>query len=216
MGLLKASGRPPHALRIKAMKNAQAKPVWVSISRIVLKPQQLASLGAVVAESAYLEDMVGYLIGELTRMKKEQLDLFLAKAMLHAKIELLAEIGALRLKSRRRKERFAKIISDLKANNSERVTAVHGVWVPEYPHPINSLSQLMGPFADVSAKHPRGPKMSASKLDKLADKISAGQGELLEFATKAWLNHSTKRALLRARQRVAKALAKSAVLPAPQ
>jgi hypothetical protein len=176
--------------------------VRVALSRITLKPEQLAALGSVVAESTYLESLVDSMIGYLAKLTDKQRNILLNKAMLNAKLEILAELGAMRLKSTRRKKVFSKIISELKSNNSERIIAVHGVWTPVLTRPAPTaptrLADLLAPMGEAEATHSRGSKMTAGNLDKLAEKISKGFWDLSEFNSKVWIRQSVKRKMVKA------------------
>lgn len=172
----------------------------ILMSQTILSQEQLAALGTVVAESTYLETFVDLMIGALTGLKEDKRRLLLDKAMLQAKLEILAELGAMKLKSKRRKKTFAKLIAELKANNAERVTAVHGIWLPNITADAlpEQLKQLLTPGSAV-ARHPRGPRMSATTLTKLAEKISNGKWDLVDFHTKVWATPAARRRVLRAR-----------------
>lgn len=179
------------------------------LSRQILKPDQLAALGSVVAESTYLESLVDSMIGHLARLTESQRNIILKRAMLHVKLEVLRELGDLKLKSAPRKSDFLKLISRLMAHNDERVTAVHGVWTPIVREwrPGFKLSDFLVPSGDAEARHSRGT-ITASRLDKLAEKISNGFWDLSDFNTKVWLRTS-------ARKKVVRALMKSRRLPPP-
>jgi len=162
------------------------------LSILVLNPTELAALGSVVVESTYAESLVTTLILEMSKLKNDELTLFLRGAMMNTKLELLADLGKLKLRSTRRKAEFASIISRLKTTNSERVIAVHGFWNHTFSGKGTTLgeiasgnvSAIQGPS---EATHPRGGKLSATKLDGLAKTISDAYWDLHAFYIAVWV-----------------------------
>ena len=161
------------------------------MSKQVLDDAELAALGSVVVESTFAEALLDTIISHMSRLDKDELVLFLRGAMMQTKLELMADLGKLKLRSPKRKAAFAKIVSRLKHLNADRVIAVHGVW--ERAIKFNAAKGggmvTLASFADPSniefgpseAIHPRGGKISARRLDSLATQISETYWDLYEF-----------------------------------
>lgn len=148
------------------------KPPRVMMSKSQLTEPQLTALGCVVAESAYLERTVEVIISAFTGMNQQVRETVLAKAMIGAKIELMAELASRKLKSKVRRQRFAKIVTELKSCNNDRVTAVHSIW---FTQPRRNGEQI------AHALNPRGNVMLATTLESVAKRISAHHWDLFEF-----------------------------------
>jgi hypothetical protein len=178
----------------------------------LLSEKQLAALGSLVVESAFLESLVDDLIQELSRLRDEQYALFTSRAMLAAKLDLLLQLGTMRLRSKRRQTKFSAIIIDLKTLNTERTTAVHGIWEPIYDKGTSDVFMTMSLIPIIvprkvgaRARHARGGKvsgLSAERLDIVAQKISDGAQALRNFSAHVWTRRKNVK-------RLAKALLKS-------
>jgi hypothetical protein len=177
----------------------------------VLDSKELAALGSVVVESTFAESLIETLISEMSKLDKGALVLFLRGAMMNTKLELLADLGKLKLRSAKRKEAFAEIISRLKHLNSERVIAVHGVWAKAIKFnaakggtgmvTLASFSDPMNiEFGPSEATHPRGGKISAKRLEALATQISDAYWDLYEFHAAVWVKPYAKRRVASALQ----------------
>lgn len=157
-----------------------------------LTTEQLAALGSIAMESAYLEDLVDMLIGEIAKLSDAQFRALLPGAMLAAKLGILNDLAILKLKSKAKKEKISSIITNLKHLNSQRTTAIHGQWT--------SLERLS--FADIAkgasftvgnaeAIHVRGKKqpskLHASRLQDIADGISEYRDQLFHFCLQSWI-----------------------------
>ena len=175
------------------------------MSKRILNAEQRAALGAVVAESAYLEHLIEKTIEYLARMRAGELEILVSKnIMLGAKINILEGLALKRVKSKRRKEKLLSLTKRMKDNNTERRNAVHGIWW--HTEAVGIINRAMGVTGEPEAKHSSGGKISAKAMMGLADKISATNRDLLVFSIENWL------APARAR-RLRKALSKSEQSP---
>lgn len=165
-----------------------------------LTTEQLAALGRITLESAYLERLVDTLIMEIAKLSDEQFRALLPGAMLAAKLEILNNLAILKLKSKSKKEKIGSIISKLKHLNSQRTIAIHGQW--------QSLEKIS--FADFAkgdsirignaeATHVRGnrqpSKLHVSKLQDIADGISEYCNQLADFCLLLWIRPAAVRRL---------------------
>ena len=93
----------------------------------------LAAIGAIAVESTYLERFLDTTIRKLARLSDAVARPVLAKtATMEAKLDLLRELGSIKLqKYPKRHDEFEKIIATLKNANTNRNTAIHGVWYRE-------------------------------------------------------------------------------------
>jgi hypothetical protein len=204
-------GLASHALRSTFVKRS---------SKLFLKEDELASLGSVAAESAYLESIVDDGIKDISRLSDAQFEIFTGKTMLGTKLDMLSSLGELRIKSQKRKKRFREIISRLKHLNNERSQAIHGLWEPVYDQP-EGMTWHKWFFSDPSKWPVRlgakvrnsrtkelGP-LSTKRLDNLAEDLWKETGALYGFLTDV-LNTKKK-----ARSKVARALVKRRSKPVP-
>jgi hypothetical protein len=94
-----------------------------------LTRENLATIGAVVVESASLEYSIETLICSLLKLSLKQGAIFLSKGMFASKLETLKLAAEQQLADR--PEILAELkdlISTMAANNTERTTVVHGMW----------------------------------------------------------------------------------------
>jgi len=190
------------------------------ISKTLLQDGELAALGGVAAESAYLESTVDNAIKAIVWMSDAQYAIFTAKSMLGTKLEMLHSLGELRLKSLKRKKQFLKIMSRLKHLNNERSLAIHGLWEPTYDQsegmtwhkyffsdpskwPMRTGSKVRN-----SRTNELGP-LSTRRLDNLAEDLSVETAALYSFWTDVWEKRKK-------RLRVARALVRQRTKPVPQ
>lgn len=157
-------------------------------SRRVLTEKQLAAIGSVAVESSYLESLIEGLIGQLSGLRPEVLKVFSGNAaMMGGKIEILGKLGTLKLRSKKRKHEWAKIISELKEANTERAIAIHGIW--ERIEPTNELRHLLlgfAPTGEAQAIHKNAPILPAARIDKLATRINSAYDRLWAFYVDVW------------------------------
>ena len=164
------------------------------LSRLILKPEQLAALGSVVAESTYVEMLVDGMICRLAKLKPQQFSAFLGGAMLQRKLEVLEQLGEPHIKSARRKAAFKKLMLELRDGNTERTKAVHGVWL--FAIEGNTLK-----LDKAEATHTRRGKIAARDLEQLANRISNGFWALSDFDAKVWQRPAARRRVLRSKSR---------------
>ncbi len=174
----------------------------IMLSKAHCEPELLASIGAIAAESAYLERFIETVILGLAKLPPEVGPL-VCKGMIDAKIDLLRELGNIKLKRfPRRKAKFAEIISELKRTNGERSIAIHGIWHGGMFHGAGLLNFTFTP-AQATKKgklgHPEAT-MTATRAHKLSHEISEAHHDLHEFAYRTWpkaMPGTTLRSLMR-------------------
>jgi hypothetical protein len=152
-----------------------------------LTDAEYAAIGRIAVESAYLENLVEILILKLLRVRPEIGSVLLERGMLDYKLTALAKIGEKLLSHEAaRQMELAKIISDIRINNDQRTTAIHGRWVNI------TLSDL----ASSAKRNPRaikwigsGPKRKEVDINEaiaLSVKIENSASVLWSFAEKVW------------------------------
>lgn len=150
------------------------------LSLAVLHTTQLAALGSVVAESAYLERLIEVIISLLANVDQGTREIFLHRAMIGAKIDLMAELAKRKLKTKKRKVQFENIVSNINRCNEQRIVAVHGIWWPTKPILGKNLS------GEARAATSRGGVITTRGLEKLAKEISDCHWALFGFYREVW------------------------------
>lgn len=163
-----------------------------------LTTEQLAALGSIAMESAYLEDLVDMLIGEITKLSDEQLRAILPGAMLAAKLDILKNLAVLKLKSKSKQQKISSIIAELKHLNGQRTIAIHGQWQSLQKFTLADIANgLAIEIGNAEATHVRGnkqpAKLNAGKLQDIADGISEYRDQLFHF----WLDILIRPAAIR-------------------
>ena len=167
-------------------------------AHLVLSREQFAAIGELVVECSDLEMYLDGMLGEMLRLKKHQYDLLMEGAMLQRKLNLMCEIGTLKLKSKKRKTELSAIIGALKHCNSERVIAVHGNW-ETVTTDRNFLARMLkaasglpvSPTKAVATKSGVGTKVSTLDADKIAltiERVQEWRGKLISFWAKALMS----------------------------
>lgn len=141
-----------------------------ALAREALTSKQLEALGCIVAELCYLERTIEMCIGALAGIDEKIKKLLLGRAMIAAKIDLLNDLANARLDTEDHKKQLTEIIRRLRDCNSERVTAVHGIWFP-----------VGEPVGRARAHHASGRIMTVDALEKLETKINAAHWDLFQF-----------------------------------
>ena len=160
---------------------------------------KLASLGAVVAESAELEKTTDMIIASLLRLNDKQYEVILKSQQLAAKLKVLKELGAQKLTTKRNKKVFGDLIDRLTSFNSNRNVIVHGVWGPVGGYKLSWLASGRPKNIGIQAKDAKARTFNAEKLDDLATKLWTGRSELFHFWMKHWV-------MGRARKKVGKVI----------
>jgi hypothetical protein len=155
-------------------------------SRSILTSTQLADIGIIVTESAYIELIVEDMIGELASLNKDRRDILMGRAMLNAKLEIFQALGEPKLKSKKRKKQFNKIIQELKDSNSIRINAVHGEWAPIYKTPPKGLREGIWNIGEAQATH-KGSTLKASSLANSVKKLLEAKAALNGFVVDVWI-----------------------------
>jgi len=164
----------------------------------------LAAIGAIAVESTYLERFVDTAIRKLSGLSDTISHAVLAKHnTMEARFDLLLELGSTKLKhAPKRCAEFEQIIKALKDANSNRNTAIHGVWYREMVFDGKGLLGYTLAEPKASRKPPKpgeqGSTMRAETAHKVAKQISEAHYALHEFAYRTWRRyfpHSTLREL---------------------
>lgn len=173
------------------------------ISLIPLTGEQLAAIGSITVESAYLESLVETLIREMTKVPDEVLRVMLPGAMLAKKLEIFKEIVSLKTRSKSKKQAFVKIVGRLEELNMKRTIAVHGQWkslqkFTSFADFANGLQIEIG-NAEATLTPRRGkkqsPRLHADDLQQIADEIGDCRDELFLLALDDWIRPAAVRAL---------------------
>jgi hypothetical protein len=163
--------------------------------------QQRAALGSVVVESANLEDQMNLILGHLLRLSGDEYDVLLGGQMLNRKLEVLREIGKLKIKPKKHLARLIQILDKFTNLNSDRNTVVHGRWGP--PGGLWQLNWIMeGPpkGTPTVAMHKKGKKVrtfNADDLEATARAIAEANSELRQWYMKDFIKPRVKRSLRR-------------------
>lgn len=155
------------------------------MSQTVLTTEQLAAIGSIAVESAYLEDIVETLIYKLSGLTRKKGEIFLEKFMLDSKLNLLKELGMIKLKSKKRKLVLSELIGEIKQANSDRTLAIHGFWIPgKITLASIAKGELEQDAKAVRSNSRRQGSLSAHKLADIAKRVSDGRYELFVFFQK--------------------------------
>lgn len=121
--------------------------------------------------------------------------------MLGRKIDILKDLGKLKLKSKERKNKFAHIMGSLSSLNSDRVTIVHGAWSPPGGKmPLSWLATGIPHNVNAEAIHRRYGKIKsfkAEKLDETTAAIDACHDDLWNFWMENFIQPKVRRSLKR-------------------
>jgi hypothetical protein len=162
------------------------------ISRIFLSTDQLAAIGSIAVESSYLEDYIEELIRRIAHFDDDLASVFMPKSMMRNKIIILKLLASRNLKRKKKKAKFIDNLLDRIATaNSDRVSAIHGIWEPIAGKPTGLINYLlMPPSAKLPvAKHQKKGKsqlLHSSRLEGIATTISDLHQQLYTFASDEW------------------------------
>lgn len=151
--------------------------------------EELAAIGAISVESAYLEMYVDRVIVNLARLSGAEGDAFLGRAMLHAKLTILSKLAELKLAKRspRRLTEFTKIIANIREQNDKRTTAIHGLWIT---HTLVFLSQDPPSRLTKAIRQKRNgaptKELSLHGACRLANDLQQSQKILASFVKRSW------------------------------
>lgn len=166
-------------------------------SKIVLKPDQLQAIGAVAVESTYLERHVETLTWKLAKLSDQDGQHLTGRMMMDTRLDLLSSIALPKIKKLERKTEFRDIISKLKAANTERNIAIHGIWL--WRRNELSLSELLDMELDAEASRRRPDKepqkLAANKIIKTAESLADLNRRLGVFWRKEWPRLASKQKL---------------------
>ena len=163
----------------------------VMLSRAFCDAQLREAVGSIAIESAYLERFIETMLYALTKLKRDMGYPIVEAGMIGSKIDLLTQVGKVKLaKRKRRLKQFTELISNIKQANTDRVTAVHGLWLPEHHNYLRmiTLGQSKIP-ARASKRNKDGTPdttLDEGRAAKIAERISQLHQELHDFAEQAW------------------------------
>lgn len=161
------------------------------LSREYCDDQLLIAIGSIAAESAYLERFVETLIYRLTKLTREMGYPIVEAGMLGSKLDLLTQVGRVKLNGKEIvSTQFSDLMSRIKHANSERILAVHGVWLHEHENFLKAIMEGLSAPPVVALKRNKDGKPD-TKLEKknallAAKQISDLHHDLHEFATRNW------------------------------
>jgi len=142
------------------------------------------------------------MISSVANLSEDQTSIFLSKAMLSAKLDILRDLGLLKLRSKIRQDNFRRIISDLKLLNGQRTIAIHGKWEPKGGFKLKDIIYF-SPSGEAEASHKRGKKeptkLSSAQLLKVPIKIDASCTELYKFWIELWVKPAVRRSITKER-----------------
>ena len=160
--------------------------------RLLLTVEQRAAIGDLVAESARLEALLEVAVSQLAKLDKDTHVALVSGNNLDKNLEILKELGERKLKSNRRRAEFSRLISRIKALNSERVIAVHGSWQPKAGYRMNPVwvtSHDGKREVEVVHRARRSGALralSGDRVEKLASQINTAFSDLVMFLMKAF------------------------------
>lgn len=159
----------------------------VKLKSALFSQEHLAALGTVAVESSNLEELLDIIIDGLLRLKKNQMDIVLEGAMMQRKLELVKDLGRLKLKPKTQTAQITElcqIIGDLNHANQERVTAIHGIWRPaDKAQLINKVHGTANAIATKKGRRNQADsKLASDKLLGVAARISEGAQKLGKFS----------------------------------
>jgi hypothetical protein len=168
----------------------------VSLVKSLLRPDQLAAIGLVAAESSSLEGTVDLTLSILTGLADEECSILFGGKTLGPKLDIVKELGLRRLRSQETKKTLTAIIDLLSSLISERNAVVHGTWQPKDGFTLAYLAQMTKP-AEVEAvlrrRNGSVRKVNAENLDELARRLSEAHSALFHFAMDHWIRPVVRR-----------------------
>ena len=113
--------------------------------------------------------------------------------------EYLDTTGLIKLKSKKKREAWKKLVSFLASIDSERSVAAHGVWGPGRGFTLATMAaqvrnaKLPPTEAILRSKRGKTRTIKAEKLLALAKALSNAQFQLWQFAKTNWVRPAIKR-----------------------
>jgi hypothetical protein len=147
---------------------------------IGLTEKQLASLGRIAVQSAYLEETIDRMLQALTKLDRKQMRILQPRGMFQTKLDILKSLWDLKLRTKIHKDQLNKIVEDIRNANSDRVKAIHGIWRSKSYGAIASLMNLE-PDGNAEAIHGSGAPLSAQKMEQLATRLENAHIALAAF-----------------------------------
>jgi len=156
-----------------------------------LTQEELATIGSVVVESANLEYAVEIFICRLLNLTPRHRTTFLARGMFDGKLQTLENVAQMQLADKEEcLAQLKTLISEMKANNSERTLVVHGIWInidASGSSGLLSLKWLDEPMAEKVVKPIGDPRtLTMTKARALVEKLKVSQNSLMAMYAKIW------------------------------
>jgi hypothetical protein len=154
------------------------------LSRAVLTTDQLASIGAVAIECAYLDQTVERLILRVCGMEHDQGKYFTGTMPLDKKLDLLSDLAKQKLPAEKIGE-FTQIISECKLANNDRNTIIHGIWLAATIRMSTEGRKTPDPTAEAVKLRLRSAALlfPADKVDHAAERLAEAMYQLNRFAS---------------------------------
>lgn len=160
-----------------------------------LTDNQLAAIGRVAVESAWLEAAVERYISRLTRLSKRNTAALLKGRMMSFKLETLDMLGQGATKDPARRREFAELMKHIKAANDDRNDVIHGLWGMGSPKSsIEGLTGFLFPYEAEAQRRTRKGNlrtMKASEIDRAANAVTESTWKLISFGANNWLQYFT-------------------------
>jgi len=157
------------------------------ISTSACDEKLLAAIGSIAAESAYLERDIETMLYKLTKLPREIGQSIIEKPMMDAKTDLLRAVATAKLKRRPKKvQRLEELVSKIKHCNTDRVTAIHGIWTRQITRSPSGGRQFGPASATKRTKGGSERNLPASRAQKVALDISEAHWDLYDFAEETW------------------------------
>ena len=155
-----------------------------------LTDDEFAAIGRVAFQSAHLEWEINLLICNLTKLKPNIVGCLL-RGQLETKFEIVSELLEIKLSRRPKKlEQAKRLISEMRHNNQDRHTVIHGLWTPGGIS-LRDLARgerwIRKPrTARRSLKDSPIRELTLEQTNALAEKIRQSRNNLLLFEHETW------------------------------
>jgi hypothetical protein len=155
------------------------KPFRKLSSEHLLTDEQLRSVGCMVLEATFLEQLLDAILRRLCRLSIAEEELFMKNWQLSTKASAVKRLLQTKLRSAKRRGRLTEIFNRIEISIERRNTVVHGAWS------LPTLDELLrGLKPESTVKRPRSPvPIKASAVMTCARELSLAQRELLQFYT---------------------------------
>jgi hypothetical protein len=162
-------------------------------SRIVLREAHLAAIGAVAAESAYLEQQVEIATWRLTGLDEHRGPLLTAGMTLGARIALFRSVGEKLLRTpadSARRGQFQRLLREIEQRIIDRNTVVHGIWASAEGDYLELLRRGPDDLPPATATHVSKRltvrEASADSIQDVARALAELRSRLGTFYAEVW------------------------------